>query len=320
MTRQPDPGGWHHWQKLGQEILLVIFSHPWWLLASVVSTVIHAALQPSLAWMGRSFVNDLQNPQTSVSGSLWNYAVVFGGVVTALAAIKFGNQVLNKIYESRVVIVLQRTYLQRRGDPRGSQDISRLLYDAEQAKRGLDILYKDSWSIVAHAGSVLVWQWSLSPEWLPALLLAVMPPLALVLVLGRWVQQSSLRILQLQAQIAGSTAQIAQPDLFRYQESFFRYGTQLEALKAGSEVVMDLMLWFGLLLLALLAAVVNRDLLPQEIQAGDLALFAVNLNLLSKPLGEIVKVYTKGRESYPALLRMLWPQEEISRLQEDPCA
>jgi len=296
------------WLVLGREVMQVILSQPLWLLLSIASTIVHAALEPSLAWMGKSFVDDLQGQDTALQGSLLNYALVFGGVITGLAVIKFGNQILNKVYESRLIIVLQRAYLERRGASRGAEDVSRLLYDTEQAKRGLDIIYKDSWKIVSQTVSVVVWQLSLAPQWLPALVLTVVPPMALVLLFGRWIQQASLEILGLQGQIAGSTGRDRQLQLFRHQESFFRYGVRLEALKAGAEVMMDLLTWFGLLLLAILALVVNLKILPQEITAGDLALFAVNLNLLSKPLGEIVKVYNKGRESYPAVLRVLQPE------------
>jgi ABC-type multidrug transport system fused ATPase/permease subunit len=71
---------------------------------------------------------------------------------------------------------------------------------------------------------------------------------------------------------------------------------------------MDLLTWFGLLVIVILASVFHLKIVPQDIQAGDLVLFWANLNLLSKPLGDIVKVYNKARESYPALMRILRPQ------------
>jgi ABC-type multidrug transport system fused ATPase/permease subunit len=71
---------------------------------------------------------------------------------------------------------------------------------------------------------------------------------------------------------------------------------------------MDLVTWFGLFILVLASSVLHLGLLPKQIEAGDLALFFVNLNLLSKPLAEIVKVYNKSREAYPALVRVLRPE------------
>jgi len=81
--------------------------------------------------------------------------------------------------------------------------------------------------------------------------------------------------------------------------------------------MMDLLTWFGLLLLVTLALVSNLDIWPQKTTAGDLALFAVNLNLLSKPLGDIGKVYNQGREAYPALLRVLQPDRAAALGMDD---
>lgn len=86
----------------------------------------------------------------------------------------------------------------------------------------------------------------------------------------------------------------------------------MEIFKSSTEILMDLVTWFGLLMLVLVSSVFHLGLLPNQIEAGDLALFVVNLNLLSKPLGEIVKVYNKGREAYPALMRVLRPDNQMT--------
>ncbi|YAF95553.1 MAG: ABC transporter ATP-binding protein [Nodularia sp. CChRGM 3473] len=298
--------------SLTRNILLVIFRHPYWLAASIISTIIHAALEPSLAWIGKTFVEQLQADGDAVGSSLMEYALVFGGLIVGLGVTKFGNQILNKIYESRLIIGLQRAYLELRGKERGGEDVSRLLYDCEQAKKGLDILYKDSWKIVSQTISVVVWQLTLAPSWLPALFLTVIPPLFLVFTFGRLIQGASREILSLQGKIANTTNRKKMLELFNHQEEFFRHAVRLEFFKSGAEVLMELLTWIGLLLLIMLALIFDLGILPRNIQAGDLALFAVNLNLLAKPLGEIVKVYNKGRESYPAVVRVLQPNDSLS--------
>jgi ABC-type multidrug transport system fused ATPase/permease subunit len=304
--------GGDNWLVLTRNILVVIFRHPFWLAASIISTIIHAALEPSLAWIGKSFVEKLQVDGDAIGSSLMEYALVFGGLIVGLGVTKFGNQILNKIYESRLIIVLQRAYLELRGKERGAEDVSRILYDCEQAKKGLDILYKDSWKIVSQTISVVVWQLTLAPSWLPALFLTVIPPLFLVFTFGRLIQVASKEILGLQGKIANSTDRKKSLELFTHQEAFFRHSLRLEFFKSGAEVLMELLTWIGLLLLVMLALVFDLGILPRNIQAGDLALFAVNLNLLAKPLGEIVKVYNKGRESYPAVVRVLQPNDSLS--------
>ncbi|NMF85149.1 ABC transporter ATP-binding protein [Nodosilinea sp. P-1105] len=303
---------WSQLLSLFKDMVQVLLRHPLWLSLSIGSTVLSVSLEPSLALLGRNFVNQLQDDSTALEDSLVSYVLVFGGVLVGLGLIKFGDKVLNKIYDLRLIIALQRTYLERRHQERGAQDIARLLYDCDQAKGGMDILYKDAWKIVAGVVSVLVWQLSLAPEWLPALVLAVLPPVLIVLAFGHWIQRLSLDMLRLQGQIAASTDEVNRLRLFAHQETFFQRTIRLEFFKKGSEVLIDLLAWVGLLAVIFLASLWDIGLLPEEVRAGDLALFAVNLNLLSKPMGDIGKVYNKGREAYPALLRVLQPDRAIA--------
>lgn len=290
------------------DMVQVLFIHPFWLAASIISTIVSVAFEPSLAWIGKTFVDNLKSGDTVLNTSLMDDVFIFAGVLIGLGILKFSDKILNKIYDLRLMIGLQRTYLQRQPQDLGGEDISRLLYDCDQAKQGMDILYKDAWRIVTGTISVVVWQLTLAPEWLPALIFAVLPPILIVFVFGRFIQKISHELLHLQSKIASSTSDKQKLELFAYQESFFQQTIKLEFIKKGAEVIIDLLTWVSLLLLIILASIFDFGLLPRQIEAGDLALFAVNLNLLSKPIGQIGKVYNKGREAYPALLRILQPQ------------
>ncbi|TVP65146.1 MAG: ABC transporter ATP-binding protein [Nodularia sp. (in: Bacteria)] len=285
----------------------VLLTYPQWLAAAIISTVVVAALEPSLAWMGKKVVDDLKEGSTDLSSTLPNYVLVFGGLLFGLGLIKFGDKLIDKIYTTRLIICLQRTYLQRRGKDRGAEDISRILYHCNRAKPGLDIIHKDAGKIIAQSVSVIVWQLTLAPAWLPALLIAVIPPIFIGFIFGKFIQVASLKMLTAQENIASSTTDAKKLELIEHQESFYRHTIRLEMFKSGTEILMDLLTWFGLLVLVLLSVVFNVGVVPQDIQAGDLVLFWGNLNLLSKPLGSIVKVYNKGREAYPALVQVLNP-------------
>lgn len=289
------------------DMLKVLLTYPQWLLAAILSTILVAALEPSIAWMGKKVVDDLKKGNVDINASLANYILVFGGLLLGLGLIKFGDKIIDKIYELRLIICLQRTYLQRRDKERDAEDISHILYHCNRAKPGLDILHKDAWKIISQTISVIVWQLTLAPAWLPALLLAVIPPILIGFIFGRFIQRSSLKMLTAQENIAASTTEAKRLEFIEHQESFFRHTIHLEVFKSGTEIMMDLLTWFGLLVLVLLSSVFHIGVVPKEIQAGDLVLFWGNLNLLSKPLGDIVKVYNKARESYPALIRVLRP-------------
>jgi hypothetical protein len=289
-------------------MLKVLLTYPQWLAAAIISTIVVSALEPSLAWMGKKVVDDLKKGSIDLNSSLTNYIVVFGGLLIGLGLIKFGDKLIDKIYETKLIICLQRTYLQRREKERDAEDISHILYHCNRAKPGLDIIHKDGWKIVSQTISVIVWQLTLAPAWLPALLIAVIPPILIGFIFGQFIQKSSLKMLTAQENIAASTQEAKKLELIAHQESFLHHSIRLEIVKSGTEILMDLLTWFGLLVIVILASVFHLKIVPQDIQAGDLVLFWANLNLLSKPLGDIVKVYNKARESYPALMRILRPQ------------
>jgi ABC-type multidrug transport system fused ATPase/permease subunit len=286
----------------------VLLTYPGWFAASILSTIVVVGLEPSLAWLSKTVVDDLKKGKVDLDASLLRYALIFGGLLLGLGLLKFGDKLIDKIYELKLVIRLQQIYLQRRTQDRGIEDVSRVIFDCEKSKAGLDIIHKDAGKIIFQTISVIVWQFSLAPQWLPALLIAVFPPILVGFVFGRFIQRSSLNRLKAQQAIASSTGAHQQAEFQQQQQHFFRHTLQLEIFKSSTEILMDLVTWFGLLMLILTSIVFHLGLVPQQIEAGDLALFFVNLNLLSKPLGEIVKVYNKSREAYPALVRVLRPE------------
>lgn len=295
------------------DMLRVLLSYPKWFAAAIISTIIVAAVEPSIAGLGKTAVDALKKSDGDINASLPNYITMFAIYFFVMGLLKFGDKIIDKTYETLLIISLQRTYLQRRGQERGTEDISRILFDCNRAKAGLDILHKDSWRIVSLTISVIVWQLNLAPELLPALFIAVLPPVLIGFLFGPYLQKASLNMMQIQENIAASTANDKRSELFLHQKSFMRQVVRLEAFKGGSEILMDLLTWFGLLVVGILAFVFNIAIVPKNLQAGDLVLFWTNLNLLAKPLNDIVKVYNKARESYPALIRVLRPQELVTK-------
>lgn len=294
------------------DMFQVLLSYPGWFAASILSTIVVVALEPSLAWLSKTVVDDLKKETVNLDASLLQYGLIFGGLLLGLGLLRFGDKLIDKIYELKLVIRLQRIYLQRRTEDRGVEDISRVIFDCERSKAGLDIIHKDAGKIIFQTISVIAWQFSLAPQWLPALLIAVFPPIFTGFIFGPFIQRASLNRLKAQQAIASSTGIHQQYEFQQSQHQFFRSTLRMELFKSSTEILMDLVTWFGLLMLVVVSSTFHLGLLPKEIEAGDLALFFVNLNLLSKPLGQIVKVYNKGREAYPALVRVLRPETQIS--------
>ncbi|MFM2430693.1 MAG: hypothetical protein RLZZ511_1906 [Cyanobacteriota bacterium] len=295
-------------RSLLAEMFRVLLMYPGWLAASILSTIVVVGLEPSLAWLGKSFLDDLKKGRVDLDGSLLNYGLLFVGLMLGLGFIKFGDKLIDKIYELKLVIQLQRQYLQRRDRDRGVEDISRVIFDSEKAKAGLDIIHKDAGKIIFQSISVLIWQFSLAPQWIPALLIAVIPPVFVGFIFGPSIQKASFKRLKAQQAIATSTGADQTEQLIAGQQTFLRQTIRLEICKFGTETLMDVVQWFGLFMVVISSSVLHLGLVPKSLEAGDLLLFIANLNLLSKPLADIVKVYNKARESYPALLRVLKPE------------
>ncbi|MBF2057590.1 MAG: ABC transporter ATP-binding protein [Cyanobacterium sp. T60_A2020_053] len=294
--------------RIGKDLFKLLWIYPGWMIAAILSTVIVSALEPTKAWMSKSFLDDLKdNSDLNISDSLHEYIIKFGGIFLALALLNFGDKIIDKIFETKMILCLQRTYLERRKKEETTEDISRILFDCSKAKPAIDVIHKDGWKIVSQVISVVVWQVNLAPEWIPALLIAVLPPMFMGFIFSKFIQQASLEMLETQQEIASSTSKDKNVEFARHQDSFLKQVMKLEMFKQGTEVLVDFLTWFGLFILVIVATILPIDILPQEITAGDLVLFWINLNLLSKPLGEIAKVYNKARESYPALTRVLTP-------------
>jgi ABC-type multidrug transport system fused ATPase/permease subunit len=290
-----------------REVFRILWSYPWWFVAAIASTIIVVGVEPSFALVGKNFLDGLKKDKIDIDSSLLSYGLLFARMILGRGLLKFGDKMIDKIYELKLIIRLQRFYLESRDRDRGTEDISRVIFDCERAKAGLDIVYKDASNIIFQTISVVIWQLAIAPKWLPILLITVIPPTFFGFAFGGKIQRTSLNRLQAQQNIAASTGLAQQQELHEHQHTFMGQTIRMEVYKFLTETIMDLLTWIGLLLLVLTNSVFKMDFLPQQIEAGELLLFIANLNSLSKPLGSIVKVNNKAREAYPALLRILMP-------------
>ena len=263
-----------------------------------------AALEPASAWITKQVLDASQLPGTSVEDVVRRFAAPFLLIMGGLVLLKFGEKVANKAVEVRLIIALQRVYLSRRREEHAARDVSQILYGCEQAKKGLEVIYKDAWKIVATTVSVLVWQVSLGAQWIPLMLLAVCPSLLLVWFFGPPIQRISLHILDLQSELAATTARTENGIFARHQEIWFRKALVLEVFKWLADDALDVIMWALLAALVAAAYVFDLGILPDNIELGSAAAFLINVKLLAKPLGDIGKVYTKWREAFPAASRV----------------
>lgn len=292
-----------HAARLG-DFVRTIWANRWVIGVLLIALAGQAALEPASAWITKEVLNSVQNAGTTVEDVVRTFAVPVLLILGGLVVLKFAEKVTNKAVEVRLIISLQRIYLERRQEEHAARDVSQVLYGCEQAKKGLEVIYKDAWKIGAATISVLVWQVSLGAQWIPLMLLAVIPSLMLVWFFGPPIQRLSLHILDLQTELAATTGRAENGTFASHQESWFRMALVLEVFKWLADDALDVIMWTFLAVIILVAYFLDLGILPDVIEIGGAAAFIINLKLLAKPLGDIGKVYTKWREAYPAASRV----------------
>ncbi|RMF10921.1 MAG: ABC transporter ATP-binding protein [Alphaproteobacteria bacterium] len=290
-----------------RDFAAVIVASRWSIGILLVTLAGHAALEPSSAWITKTVLDAVKNTGATIEQVILRHGLLFVAIMGGLTLLKFGEKIANKAVEIRLIITLQRVYLERRTEEHTANDVSQILYGCELAKKGIEVVYKDAWKIIVTTVSVLAWQVNLGAQWIPLMLMSLVPSLLLVWFFGPPIQRMSHGILDLQARLAASTGRAANGTFTRHQEHWFRKALWLEVLKWFADDALDILMWVFLALLVLIAYVFGLGILPADIELGGAAAFLINVKLLAKPLGDIGKVYTKWREAYPAATRVFAP-------------
>jgi len=269
-----------------------------------------AALEPASAWITKRVFEISGQPGFEIPMLVSELGLLFIAIMGGLTLLGFVEKLSSKAVDIRLIITFQRLYLDGSRGENGARDVSQILFGCEQAKKAAEVLYKDAWKIVTTVVSVLVWQVSLGPEWIPLMLLSVLPSLAIAWTFGPGIQRLSLTILDLQGMLAGTLGREQRPQFSGHQEHWFKAAMLLEIRKWIADDALDVLMWIFLGMLIAVSWVFDLWLLPDEIALGGAAAFLINARLLAKPLGDIGKVYTKWREAYPAANRVFAPEVE----------
>ncbi|MDO9405500.1 MAG: hypothetical protein Q7T87_15805 [Polaromonas sp.] len=268
-----------------------------------------AALSPAFAWLSKRVVGRIEKGETDPWGLLPEFLPLFLLISIGLFIAEFGEKMLSKVMEFRLVIALQRSYLERRQLANVSQDVAHVLYGSDVAKKGFQVIYQDSWKIVTVTASVLIWQLSIGPEWIPLLLASILPTALFVWFFGARIQKGSREILDLQSRITEATGNEQRASLHAHQEKLFRVNLRFHVLKWLAEDASDVVMWLSFAASVGIAYWLDLGASVRGISLAELTALVVNLRLLVKPLGDIGRVYTRWREAYPALLRSLTPED-----------
>ncbi len=298
------------WRPLLGEMLGILLRHPWLLLAAILPNIITPAIEPVQAWLVKEVLQEITKGEHVFRiQELLAYAPLAIGIFFGLGVLRLAEKLTNRMLDDRLFIELQRVWFERRGGGCVGEQVARSINDCENARKIFDLFQKELWTILIGLPAVILWQLSLSPELLPALLVASLLPFLVALLFGGLIQRYSHNILRLVASVGSAIAQGNREELYQRQERFYINRIKFEFWKQSSEATADFAYWMSLALVLVLTATGIWPLVPQEITAAQIGVFLVNLKLINKPLSQITKVYNKVREGWPAVHRTLRPHD-----------
>lgn len=283
------------------DMLRTLLTVRWLIFGLLAALTFKAGVAPSFSWIAKEGVSAVQQAGATVASVVAAVGLPFLLVALAGGLSEFAERFASKAVEQRLIIVLQRTYLERRTAESAARDVTQVLYGCELAKKGFEVLYKDAWRLTADIGAIILWQLSIGPEWLPALVLSIFPALLVVWLVGPGIQRLSRQALTAHRIMAGRTRSLHKRRFEQSQERLFRAVMYLEVLRWLADRGMGAVLWgsFGLIVGASL--LFDLGMIPAGGDVASASSFAVNLALLARPLGDIGKVYAKWREAMPAV-------------------
>ena len=292
--------------RLFRDTMPLLLCHRGWFAAVLVVTVLNAVLDPMQGVVIKKVTDGLAGKGGAAGDAMIQYIPWYIAILIGLAIFQFMDKSLKGFYDPLITFALQRIYLGRRTDDDLTAIISRLQYDCRDARKAVEVYVRDIPANTVGLITVFVVQWSLSPEWLPALLLIAVPNLALTLWLGRPIRCANREMFIAVTEVARSASPDTMDELHKKQESLYGRIWRRESWMGFSEVMMQFTIWIGCLVIVFAARTIPSRLGLSDVSPGSLALFVANVHFLSKPLINIGKAYNKFCSTEPALRRALY--------------
>ncbi|WP_460185277.1 ABC transporter ATP-binding protein [Thermopirellula anaerolimosa] len=292
--------------RLLRDSIPLLFCHRGWLTAVLVVAVLYAVLDPMQGVVIKKVADGLSGKDANAADTVMTWIPWYIVILMGLAFLQFLEKSLKGFYDPLITFELQRTYLRRRPRDDTMAVVSRIQYDCRDARKAVEVYVRDVPAIIVGIVTVFVVQWTLSPDWLPALLIIVVFNLGLTLWLGRPIRRSNREMFLAVTEVARSASPDRLDELHEKQERLYGRIRRREGWMGFSEVMMQFTIWVGCLLVIWLAHAVPAALGVSEVSAGSLALFVANVQFLSKPLINIGKAYNKFCSTEPALRRAFY--------------
>lgn len=284
------------------DVLAVLHTMRHWIAGLLAVIAAQSALAPSVAWITKEVLASVgEISRDTIVRLLIEWGPLYLAITGGGMLLSSTGKVIDKLIDVRLLITLQRLYLDRRPAEADGKDASQVLFGARVANKGFDIIYKKSWKIATLVVSVFAWQLTLGAEWIGLMALSVLAPGIFVFRLGPHVQRLSSDILAQHEDIASNTRRHRRGRFEAAQDAWMVSSIRFEVLKWITDEGAGLLLWGSLILLVFASYLLGLGLVPDRIDIPTAAAFLVNLKLIAGPLMEISRTYSKWREAYPAM-------------------
>lgn len=293
-----------------RELAAMMLAHPWLLALTVLPNIVSPAIAPVQAWLAKEVLQEVsQGERLFPLAELLGYAPYAIVIFLGLTSLHVVEKVTNRMYDDRLLIDVQRRWFEIRGDGCAGDHVAKATNDCKNVVKLFDLAQKEIWVVIIGVPAVVIWQITLSPELLPALLVSAFVPFIGSLAFGALIQNLSHRGLVLLSGVSSAIAQGNRKRMHEEQEKLYVNRVKFELTKQVSEAIGDFAFWLSLVFLLLVSLSGIWRLLPAELTAAQIGVFLVNLKLLNQPLSAITKMHNKIRESWPSVRRALRPQE-----------
>jgi hypothetical protein len=289
-----------------RDSIQLLFCHRGWFTAVVLVTVLYAVLDPMQGVVIKRITDGLSGHGCNDALTIIHYIPAYIAILVGLALLRFLEKSLKGFYDPLITFALQCIYLGRRPQEEMAAVVSRVQYDCRDARKAVEVYVRDVPGIIVGFLTVFLIQWTLAPEWIPALSLIVIPNLAFTILLGRPIRRSNRQMFLAVTEVG----KVASPDQMikvrEKQQTLYGRIWRRESWMGFSEVMMELTVWIGCLGVVVLVKTVPTAVGLSDVSPGSLALFIANVHFLSKPLISVGKAYNKFCSAEPALRRALY--------------
>ena len=292
------------------ELLTMMLAHPWLLALTVLPNIVTPAIAPVQAWFAKEVLLEISQGERLFSlVELLTYTPYAIAIFLGLSLLHIVEKVTNRMYDDRLLIDVQRRWFEIRGDGDPGNHVAKATNDCKNVVKLFDLAQKDMWVVLVGVPAVLIWQTTLSPELLPALLVSALVPFLASLTFGTLIQRLSHTGLVLFGSVSSAVADGDRLKLHREQEKLYSNRIRFELYKQASEAISDFAFWVSLVFLLIMSLSGLWKLLPEQLSAVQIGVFLDNLKLLNQPLSAVTKMHNKIRECWPSVRRALRPHE-----------